>query len=198
MPSSRVGMGAAPYAGGTTFRVWAPNALGAAVTGDFTSWSAAGAALASEPGGTGMWSADVPGARPDQAYQILLSTGGGRAPGGSASTATGTVTTPGSATGPATTPPPTARHRTACRSPARWGWGLTRPSSCRKTLRKLPEQPIRLWCLAASAGLPHEHAHYPAAHGPRLARGLPACQPGRRQFTGTSRPRSSSRRSIDS
>ena len=66
VPSSRVGMGATPYGGGTTFRVWAPNALGAAVTGDFTSWSAAGVPLASEPGGTGMWSADVAGcpARP--------------------------------------------------------------------------------------------------------------------------------------
>jgi 1,4-alpha-glucan branching enzyme len=58
-----------------------------------------------------------------------------RAPGGSASTATGTATTPGSATGPATTPPRPARRRTACRSAARWGWGRTRPSSCRKTRR---------------------------------------------------------------
>src|SRR5262249_34012173 len=75
--SSRTGMGAVPYAGGTTFRVWAPNALGAAVTGDFTSWSAAGTPLASEPGGTGRGSADVPGAVPGQAYQILLATSGG-------------------------------------------------------------------------------------------------------------------------
>jgi 1,4-alpha-glucan branching enzyme len=77
MPSSRAGMGATPYGGGTTFRVWAPNALGAAVTGDFTSWSAAGVPLASEPGGAGLWSADVPAARPGQAYQVVLTTGGG-------------------------------------------------------------------------------------------------------------------------
>jgi 1,4-alpha-glucan branching enzyme len=77
VPSSRAGMGATPYGGGTTFRVWAPNALGAAVTGDFTSWSAAGVPLASEPGGTGMWSADLAAARPGQAYQILLTTSGG-------------------------------------------------------------------------------------------------------------------------
>jgi 1,4-alpha-glucan branching enzyme len=72
-----MGMGALPYDGGATFRVWAPNALGAAVTGDFTSWSAAGTPLAGETGGTGMWSADVPGARPGQAYQILLTTSAG-------------------------------------------------------------------------------------------------------------------------
>jgi 1,4-alpha-glucan branching enzyme len=77
VPSSRTGMGAVPYTGGTTFRVWAPNAQGAAVTGDFTSWSAAGTPLASEPGGTGMWSADIPGAGPGQAYQILLAASGG-------------------------------------------------------------------------------------------------------------------------
>ena len=76
-PSGRMGMGAVPYAGGTAFRVWAPNALGVAVTGDFTSWSVAGTPLASEPGGTGMWSADVPGALTGQAYQILVSAGGG-------------------------------------------------------------------------------------------------------------------------
>jgi 1,4-alpha-glucan branching enzyme len=70
-------MGATPYDGGTTFRVWAPNALSAAVTGDFTAWSAAGTPLASEPGGTGVWSADIPGAQPGQAYQILLNTSGG-------------------------------------------------------------------------------------------------------------------------
>ena len=37
-PSSRVGMGATPYGEGTTFRVWAPDAAGVAVTGPFTRW----------------------------------------------------------------------------------------------------------------------------------------------------------------
>ena len=72
-PSSRAGMGATPYGQGTTFRVWAPDATGVAVTGHFTRWP--GTPLASEP--TGMWSADVPGAVPGQAYQVLLMTGAG-------------------------------------------------------------------------------------------------------------------------
>ena len=72
-PSSRAGMGAMPYGAGTTFRVWAPGAAGVAVAGPFTRWP--GMPLASEP--AGMWSADVPGAVPGQAYQVLLMTGAG-------------------------------------------------------------------------------------------------------------------------
>src|SRR5579859_2558061 len=71
-PSSRSGMGAVPYSGGVTFRLWAPNATGAAVTGDFNGWAAAGTALAVEPGG--LWSADVPGATAGQAFQFLITT----------------------------------------------------------------------------------------------------------------------------
>ena len=71
-------MGATPYRGGTTFRVWAPDATAVAVTVDFTGWSAAGTALASEPGG--LWSADVPWAVPGQAYQYLITTGSGELP----------------------------------------------------------------------------------------------------------------------
>src|SRR5450755_2368196 len=47
-PSSHPGLGAIPYGGGTAFRVWAPSAVGVAVTGDFTGWSAGGLALASQ------------------------------------------------------------------------------------------------------------------------------------------------------
>src|SRR5687767_11421842 len=36
--SARPGMGAAVYAGGTTFRVWAPYASRVWVTGDFNGW----------------------------------------------------------------------------------------------------------------------------------------------------------------
>ena len=72
-PSSRAGMGATPYGEGTTFRVWAPGVAGVAVTGPFTRWP--GTPLASQP--AGMWSADVPGAVPGQAYQVLLMTGAG-------------------------------------------------------------------------------------------------------------------------
>jgi 1,4-alpha-glucan branching enzyme len=68
-------MGAIPYPGGTTFRVWAPDVTAAAVTGDFTSWSADGLPLAAEPGGTGMWSADIDDACPGQAYQLVLTDG---------------------------------------------------------------------------------------------------------------------------
>ena len=73
-PSSRPGMGARPYGGGTAFRVWAPDAQSVAVTGDFTGW-AAGVPLAREPAGT--WSADIPGAVPGQAYQYVITTGAG-------------------------------------------------------------------------------------------------------------------------
>jgi 1,4-alpha-glucan branching enzyme len=59
MPSGRVGMGAVPYDGGTTFRVWAPDAEAIAVTGDFSGWTAQGVPLGAEQ--EGLWSADVPG-----------------------------------------------------------------------------------------------------------------------------------------
>ena len=78
LPSSHPGLGAAPYGGGTAFRVWAPIAAAVAVTGDFTGWSADGLALASEPGG--LWSADVPGALAGQAYQYLITNGSGVLP----------------------------------------------------------------------------------------------------------------------
>ena len=39
-PSSRPGMGAFPYSGGTAFRVWAPHAEQVAVAGTFNDWSA--------------------------------------------------------------------------------------------------------------------------------------------------------------
>ena len=71
-PSSRSGMGAVPYSGGVTFRLWAPNATGVGVAGDFNGWAAAGTTLAGEPGG--LWSADVPGAVAGQAYQFLITT----------------------------------------------------------------------------------------------------------------------------
>jgi len=72
--STRGGMGAIPYRGGVTFRVWAPNASATAVAGDFNSWSATATPLASE--GNGYWSADVPAAAPDQKYKYVITHNG--------------------------------------------------------------------------------------------------------------------------
>ena len=72
--SSRPGMGAIPYDGGTAFRVWAPHAQRVAVAGTFNGWSAEASPLASE--GSGYWSADVPGAAPGAEYKYVLTSGG--------------------------------------------------------------------------------------------------------------------------
>ena len=58
--SSRAGMGAVPYAGGVTFRVWAPFASAVSVAGSFNGWDAQVAPLAQE--GNDYWSVDVAGA----------------------------------------------------------------------------------------------------------------------------------------
>ena len=60
-------MGAMPYGGGVTFRVWAPFAPSAHVTGQ---WSETATPLASE--GNGVWSADVPGATVGHEYRFVL------------------------------------------------------------------------------------------------------------------------------
>ncbi|NMO19799.1 DUF3459 domain-containing protein [Pyxidicoccus fallax] len=67
-PSWRAGMGAIPYDGGTTFRVWAPNAQRVQVVGEFSHWHAV--ELAREPSGN--FSRDVPGARGGQQYQFII------------------------------------------------------------------------------------------------------------------------------
>ncbi|MBZ4416267.1 alpha-amylase family glycosyl hydrolase [Myxococcus sp. RHSTA-1-4] len=67
-PSWRAGMGAIPYDGGTTFRVWAPNAQRVQVVGEFSHWHAV--ELAREPSGN--FSRDVPGARNGQQYQFII------------------------------------------------------------------------------------------------------------------------------
>ena len=67
MPSSqRPFMGATPYQGGTTFRVWAPFADRVSVSGDFNNWSTNSDPLFSE--NNGYWSVDVPDARVGQQY----------------------------------------------------------------------------------------------------------------------------------
>src|SRR6185312_15321137 len=59
-PSAREGMGARPYDGGVSFRVWAPHAEAVAVAGSFNGFSDDANPLAREEGGA--WSADVAGA----------------------------------------------------------------------------------------------------------------------------------------
>lgn len=70
--STKPGVGAIPYAGGTTFRVWAPNATSVSVAGTFNSWSATAHPLSSE--GTGYWSRDVAGAAEGQEYKFVINT----------------------------------------------------------------------------------------------------------------------------
>ena len=72
-PSSHPGMGAIPYPGGTTFRVWAPFATDVFVAGTFNSWSETANPLASE--GNGYWSVDVPGAKPGDEYKYVIFNG---------------------------------------------------------------------------------------------------------------------------
>ena len=71
-PSTRPGVGAIPYNGGTTFRVWAPNAASVNVAGDFNWWSTTYNPLANE--GDGLWSVDVAGANINDQYRYVINT----------------------------------------------------------------------------------------------------------------------------
>jgi 1,4-alpha-glucan branching enzyme len=62
-------MGAIPYDGGVTFRVWAPFASAVEVQGDFNGW-APGSPLYSE--GNGYWSVDQDGVVVGQQYNYLI------------------------------------------------------------------------------------------------------------------------------
>ena len=72
--STKPGMGAVAYAGGVTFRVWAPNASAVRVGGTFNSFSATANPLYSE-GASGNWSVDVPGATEGQQYKFVIVNG---------------------------------------------------------------------------------------------------------------------------
>jgi 1,4-alpha-glucan branching enzyme len=68
-------MGALPYGGGTTFRVWAPHADAVFVTGSFDAWAADRHALARDEDGTAdTWSADVDGVGPGAEYRFTIRT----------------------------------------------------------------------------------------------------------------------------
>ena len=72
-PAARehTGMGAIPYEGGVTFRVWSMFADSVSVVGDFNDWSPSATPMARE-GTSNYWSVDVPGALAGQAYKFYL------------------------------------------------------------------------------------------------------------------------------
>ena len=75
--SSRPGWGATPYAGaggtGVTFRVWAPNATSIHVFGTFNNWVTNNLPMVKEtPASNGVWSLDVPAARPGHGYKYSI------------------------------------------------------------------------------------------------------------------------------
>ncbi len=71
-PPSGILMGATPYAGGTEFRVWAPNAKGVSVVGPF-----AAAPLPLAPEASGRFAAKVPGAHAGQRYHYVVTAADG-------------------------------------------------------------------------------------------------------------------------
>lgn len=70
VPSQRPGMGAVPYDGGATFRVWAPFASDVSVAGSFNAWRPGAFPLARD--GAGYWSCDVPGVAVGDQYKFVL------------------------------------------------------------------------------------------------------------------------------
>ncbi len=71
-------MGAIPYDGGTTFRVWAPHADAVFVTGTFDDWATDRTPLAQDSDATtGTWSADVAGIEAGEEYRFTIRTADG-------------------------------------------------------------------------------------------------------------------------
>jgi 1,4-alpha-glucan branching enzyme len=73
LASTRAGMGAIPFAGGVTFRVWAPHADAVSVVGSFNDWDPARDRMTAEDGAT--WSVDVAGAAEGDEYRFSIRTG---------------------------------------------------------------------------------------------------------------------------
>jgi 1,4-alpha-glucan branching enzyme len=65
-------MGAVPYPGGATFRVWSPFARAIFVAGTFNGWSKTSHPLTREPGAPHYWSTDVDGASEGAEYRFVL------------------------------------------------------------------------------------------------------------------------------
>jgi 1,4-alpha-glucan branching enzyme len=68
--SIRTGMGAVPYSGGVTFRVWALFASAVSVAGGFNDWNINAAPMTAE--GDGYWSLDVDGAVIGDQYKFVI------------------------------------------------------------------------------------------------------------------------------
>ncbi len=80
VPSRRPGMGALPYRGGTTFRVWAPHAAAVHVTGPFDGWAHTTTNLSRDDDGRAdTWSADVDGVAVGEEYRFTIVTPDGQA-----------------------------------------------------------------------------------------------------------------------
>jgi 1,4-alpha-glucan branching enzyme len=71
-------LGAHPVPGGAHFGVWAPNASGVSVIGDFNGWDAGSDPLALR-GSSGVWEGFVPDASRGQVYKYRVLQAGGRA-----------------------------------------------------------------------------------------------------------------------
>jgi 1,4-alpha-glucan branching enzyme len=69
--TQHTGMGAIPYSGGVTFRVWSMFADSVSVVGDFNNWSTTATPLARD-GASNYWSVDVPAAAVGQRYKFFL------------------------------------------------------------------------------------------------------------------------------
>ncbi len=69
--SAHTGMGAIPFEGGVTFRVWSKFGDSVSVVGDFNGWTPGATPLARD-GGSDYWSVDVLGAKAGQAYRYHI------------------------------------------------------------------------------------------------------------------------------
>ncbi|HEX6871103.1 MAG TPA: 1,4-alpha-glucan branching protein GlgB [Micromonosporaceae bacterium] len=65
-------LGARPHPDGVAFAVWAPNALGVRVVGDFTGWGPHDGWPMRSMGGSGVWELLVPNAAPGQRYKYRI------------------------------------------------------------------------------------------------------------------------------
>lgn len=72
-PTTNMIVGAVPYTGGTTFRVWAPHANSVAVAGSFNGWSQTANPLCYE--GNGYWSSDISGVANGAQYKYVVVNG---------------------------------------------------------------------------------------------------------------------------